>query len=122
MRFAIEIQVPDGATSKVATEMPTTYRLIWTRHALNQLGKRTALETDDVLRYFVEGAAVQSRAEENGVKEFVIFSPLDRECFAIVLARDLQVITIMPIKWRKVAPGFIDQARKLQREKIEEAA
>ena len=97
-------------------------KLTWSRHALSQLVKRTALEADEVLRYFAESAAVLSREERNGVREYVIFSPLDRECFAIVIARDLQVVTIMPIKWRRIAPGFIDQARTLYRQKIEEAA
>lgn len=97
-------------------------KLIWSKHALRQLGQRTCLEADEVLHYFATEAAVLSREERNGVREYVIFSPLDKECFAIVVARDWQVVTLMPIKWRRIAPGFIDQARTLYLKKIGEIA
>ncbi len=96
-------------------------KLLWTRHAERQLRQRTALEPDHVLAYFALEAAVLSRREPNGIREYVLFSAADKDCFAVILGRDNQVITIMPIKWRRVAPGFIDEARQLWREKkIEE--
>lgn len=97
-------------------------KLVWTKHGQRQLEQRTSLYGDDVLLYFAVGAAVLAREEPNGVREYVIFSPLDKECFAVILARDSQVITIMPIKWRPIAPTVIDLARRLWKEKIEESA
>ncbi len=96
-------------------------KLIWTKHAQRQLEQRTALYGDDVLLYFVLEAAVLSREEDNGTREYVIFSPKDKECYAVILTRGNQVVTIMPIKWRRIAPGFLEEARRLHREKIEPA-
>ncbi len=94
-------------------------KLLWTRHAERQLANRTSLFADEVLLYFEFGAAVLTREERNGTREYIIFSPKDRETYAIILARDHQVLTIMPIKWRRIAPGFLDQARQLWAEKME---
>lgn len=99
-----------------------TYRLKWNKHSTRQLRKRTNLRADEVLQYFVNGAAVLTRVENNGNEERVIFSPRDKECFALIITRGGTVITIMPIIWRKVAPGFIEEARQLYSEKIEEVA
>jgi hypothetical protein len=97
-----------------------TTKLDWTRHALRQLATRTSLECDRVQLYFALEAAVQSRLEDNGTSEWVIFSPADKDCFAVIMGRDSRVITVMPIKWRKIAPGFIDEARELYKAKMEE--
>lgn len=97
-------------------------KLIWTRHAARQLESRTALHGDEVLLYFALEAAVLVRVESNGTREYVIFSPKDKESFAVILARDDQVITIMPIKWRPIASSAIDLARQLWKTKIGEAA
>ena len=97
-------------------------KLLWTKHALRQLAQRTILQADEVLAYFVNGAAVLSREERNGTKEWVIFSPADKDCFAVIVDRGGQVITIMPIIWRTIAPGFLDQARRFYGERMENAA
>jgi len=44
-------------------------KLIWSKRALRQLGQRTCLEADEVLRYFVMEAAVLSREERDGVRD-----------------------------------------------------
>lgn len=100
----------------------STIKLKWNKHSTRQLASRTCLRADEVLHYFAVDAAVLSRTERNGNEERVIYSPRDKECFALILTRDHTVITIMPIVWRKIAPGFIDEARQLYHEKIEEAA
>jgi hypothetical protein len=99
-----------------------TFRLKWNRHSERQREQRTALAADEILHYVAVGAAVLSRTEPNGIEERVIFSPRDKECFALIIDRGGTVITIMPILWRKLAPAFIDEARQLYTEKIEEAA
>jgi len=94
-------------------------KLLWTRHAERQLARRTSLFADQVLLYFEEGAAVLTRVERNRTREFVIFSAPDRDHYIVILARDNQVLTIMPLKWRPIAPAFLDEARRLYAEKVE---
>lgn len=97
-------------------------KLIWTHHALRQLNRRTSVPADRILLYFTMEAAVLSREERNGNREYVIYSPNDKECFAVIITRGKQVVTIMPIVWRRIAPGFIAEARRLYHVKMEEAA
>lgn len=95
-------------------------KLWFTRHASAMLHTRSGLTYNGVREYFRAGAAVLSRVEEKkGVKEYVIYSPNDHDHFALVVADGGNVITFMPIIWRKVAPGFLDEARRLYHEKME---
>lgn len=94
-------------------------KLWFTHHAAHNLHRRSGLTFNLVKAYFDAEAAVLSREEKDGVREYVIYSPDDKEHFALVVDKGGNVITFMPIIWRKVAPGFLDEARRLFHEKME---
>jgi hypothetical protein len=76
-----------------------------------------------VKEYFAKGAVVLGREEKDGTQEYYLYSPGDKETYALILAPERRgvriVVTFMPIIWRRVAYDFLDQARAAYAGKME---
>jgi hypothetical protein len=97
--------------------------LWFSKHAAHNLHRRSGLTFNGVKEYFANGAAVLGREEKDGTQEYYLYSPADKETFALILAPERRgqriVVTFMPIIWRRVAHEFLEQARQAYAEKME---